>query len=185
MRITTRVPPDNLYTSTAALYGLFPHLTTAPSPVFTYTSSLPKGATAASSLGINFSYDTDVLWKWDPAANAWEHTYAGAPDIDTLTNQPVTATNVIVQIVSYTLGPVPESPGGTGDVESQTVGSGNGYVLRDGKSIKVTWHRASLSDPTTFTSASGQTVGLAPGRTWVEIVPDTVAKTAGSLTLTP
>ena len=55
-------------------------------------------------------------------------------------------------------------------------------MLRGGKAVAVTWHRATLSDPTSFTDAAGQTVGLAPGRTWVEIVPDTVA---GSIALTP
>lgn len=185
VRITSRVPPDNLYTSTSALYGLFPHLTTAPPPIFSYSSGLPGSAVATASLAINFSYETDVVWKWDAAADAWEHTYSGTPDVDAATNEPVTASNVVVQIVHYTLGPYPECTGCTGDVESQTVGSGPGYVLRGGKSIRVTWHRAALDDPTTFTDAAGQAVGLTPGRTWVELVPNTVADVAGNLTLTP
>jgi hypothetical protein len=181
-RIASRVPPDNLYTSTAALYGLFPHVTGPPAPVFDFTRSLPASASRIASFGVNFSYDTDVVWKWDAAAGAWLHTYSGVPDVDALTGQPVTATNVVVEIVHYTIGPYIESPGGSGDIESQTVGSGAGYVLRGGKAIAVTWHRAALSRPTRFTDAAGQAVGLAPGRTWVEIVPDTVA---GSITFNP
>jgi hypothetical protein len=187
VRITSRVPPDNLYTSTSALLALYPHDHTPPPPVFAYTRSLPRSATPASKAQINFSPGTDVVWEWDASARAWLHTYANSSpstDIDTLTNQPVTATNVVIEIVHYTLGPYPESPGGSGDVESQTVGSGSGYVLRGGKSIKVTWHRASTSAPTTFTDAQGHGVGLAPGRTWVELVPDTTASTPGNLTIT-
>ncbi len=181
-RIASRVAPDNLYTSTGALYKLFAGVTGPPPRVFDFTSSLPAVARRVASLGIDFSYATDVVWKWDPGADAWLHTYSGVPDVDALTGKPVTATNVVVEIVRYTIGPYLESPGGSGDIESQTVGTGPGYVLRGGKAVAVTWHRATLSDPTSFTDAAGQTVGLAPGRTWVEIVPDTVA---GSIALTP
>jgi hypothetical protein len=184
VRISSRVPPDNLYTSTSALWALFKPQA-APTPVFTYTAALPAAAGPAASLAIDFSQGTDVLWKWDAQSGSWLHTYGGVPDVDTLTGQPVTTTNIVVQIVDYTFGPYPESPDGSGDVESETTGSGAGYVLRGGKELPVTWHRPTTSSPTTFTDAKGQVVGLAPGRTWVELVPDTVASTSGALTLTP
>lgn len=184
VRITSRIPPDNLYTSTKALYGLFPKSTTPPKPVFTYTAKLPAAATPAASVAINFSYGTDVLWKWDPTTGTYLHTFSNVADIDTLTNKQVSTTNIVIQVVSYKFGPYAESPGGTGDVESQTLGSGTGWVIRSGASIKVTWHRPNLIDPMTFTDASGKTVGLAPGRTWVELVPDTTAAVAGNITIT-
>ncbi len=184
VRITTRVPPDNLYTSTAALWHLYPSDRTPPPPVFSYGGPLPAAATPASSLAINFSFGTDVVWKWDAPSGSWLHTYSGVTDVDTLTGKPATTTNIFVQIVHYTYGPYPESPGSTGDVQSQTVGSGRGYILRDGRSIAVTWHRPTLGSPTTFTDTAGQPVTLAPGRTWVEIVLNTIADTAGNLKIT-
>ncbi|MHB1988851.1 MAG: DUF3048 domain-containing protein [Acidimicrobiales bacterium] len=184
-RITSRVPPDNLYTNTASLWALYPSDRTPPPPVFSYGGTLPAAARPATSLAINFSPGTDVLWKWDSSAGTWLHTYSGVPDIDALTNKPVTTTNIVVEIVHYHFGPYEESPGSTGDVESQTVGSGSGYVLRDGRSIKITWHRASLTAPTTFTDAAGRAVTLAPGRTWVELVPNTTASTPGALQISP
>jgi len=183
VRITSRIPPDNLYTSTHALWALSKS-TLLPPAVFSFSASLPALATPASALSIDFSQGTDVVWKWDGRAGDWLHTYSGAQDIDVLTNQPVTTTNIVVQIVHYSFGPYAESPGGTGDVQSQTVGSGSGYILRGGKSIKVTWHRSSLSAPTTFTDADGEAVALAPGRTWVELVLDTTADIPGALTVT-
>jgi hypothetical protein len=63
-------------------------------------------------------------------------------------------------------------------------GSGSGWIFRNGKEIPITWHRAILKDDTTFTDAAGQPVGLAPGRTWVEIVLDTTAKSPGAITIT-
>ena len=173
IRISSRVPPDNLYTNTQALYGLFPKRRQPPKPVFTFSSSLPGGAVSTRSFFINFSYDTDVVWEWDASAHMWLHTYSGSPDIDGLTNQPVTTRNVVVLRVDYRFGPYCESncPGGSGDFESQTVGGGIGYVLRNGHSIKIFWHRKYLTAPFTFTHGKHGVVALSPGRTWVELVP--------------
>jgi hypothetical protein len=182
-RTTNRFPPDNLYTSTKALYALFPKQSRKPKPIFRFTSSLPAGAKPLASVELDFSGGTDVIWQWQPASHSWLHTYSGVPDIDALTNQPVTTTNIVVEIVPYTIGPFSESPGGSGDIESQTIGSGLGYALRGGRYIPVIWSRADLADPTTFTAANGKPVGLAPGRTWVEIMTDTQA--SGRIHFTP
>lgn len=181
-----RTAPDATYSSTQALWSLFPKRA-APAPIFRYTSALPADeAHNASSLAINFSAGTDVVWKWDASTGQWVHTYAGAgTDIDANTGQPVTATNIIVQIVHYTIGPYVESTGGSGDVQSQTVGTEHGWIFRNGQYVRVTWHRASYNSTTTYLDAKNQVVGLAPGRTWVEYVLDTTAKQRGAITITP
>jgi Protein of unknown function (DUF3048) N-terminal domain/Protein of unknown function (DUF3048) C-terminal domain len=183
VRITSRLAPDNLYTSTAALWSLA-RTTSPPQPVFSYSGALPSLATPASALSIDFSPGTDVVWKWDQRSGTWLHTYSGVTDIDALTSQPVTTTNIVVQIVHFTFGPYVESLGGSGDVESQTTGTGPGYLLRGGEAIRVVWHRATASSPWTFTDAAGRAVGLAPGRTWVEILLDVTADTPGALSIT-
>ncbi len=182
-RTSDRQPPDNLYTSTDSLYGLFPRLSQRPKPIFEYTTALPPGATPAASAELDFSGDTHAIWQWQPSTHSWLHTYSGSPDIDRLTNQPVTATNVVVQVVPYSIGPYIESTGGSGDIQSETTGSGTGYVLRDGHSIPIFWHRASPTSPLTFSGATGRPVGLASGRTWVEIMTDSQA--ANGIHLTP
>jgi hypothetical protein len=180
-----RQAPDSTYASAATLWRLFGYHP-APKPIFDYTTGpLPKGAQPAKDFAINFSGGTDVVWQWNSSTGQWVHTYSGVTDTDALTNQPVTTTNIVVQIVHYTIGPYNEDPEPqSGDVESQTVGTGKGWVLRNGEEIPVTWHRASLTSPTTYTSARGQPVDLTPGRTWVEFVLDTTAH-AGAITITP
>jgi hypothetical protein len=181
-RSSDRVPPDNLYANAQSLYALYPALSVPPVPVFTFTSALPAGASSVSSAQLDFSGGTDVVWQWQPGSHTWLHTYSGAADIDALTAAPVTATNIVIQVVSYTLGPYAESEGGSGDVQSQTTGSGNGFVLRDGKSIPIIWTRNRAGAPTTFTSLHGARVGLAPGRTWIELITNTQAATGIHLT---
>jgi len=178
-----RTMPDATYASPATLWKLFGHHA-APQPIFDYTTApLPAGAKPTSSFAINFSQGTNVVWQWDASTGQWVHTYSGVTDVDALTNQPVTTTNVVVQIVRYTIGPDSEDPEpNSGDVESQTVGTGRGWVLRDGEEIPVIWHRASPSSITTYTSATGQPVDLQPGRTWVELVLNTTAAIPGAIT---
>jgi hypothetical protein len=176
-RIASRVPPDNLYTSTAAVYALSPNEHIRPTPIFDFGAKVPADWTPAAALSIDFSAGTDVVWKWSPTERQWLHTYSGIPDIDAATGQQVSTTNIVVEVVHYQLGPYCESacPGGSGDVESDLLGTGSGYVLRGGRAFAVTWHRSSLTAKTTFTDAHGAEVTLAPGRTWVEIVPDDIA----------
>ncbi|MGA8297510.1 MAG: DUF3048 domain-containing protein [Acidimicrobiales bacterium] len=179
-----RVAPDSTYSSTQALLALFPKQS-APPPIFRYSASLPTGAHPASSVAINFSYGTDVIWKWDASAGQWVHTYSGQTDIDALTGKPVTTTNIVVEVVHYTIGPYVESTGGSGDVQSMTVGRGRAFIFRDGQYIPVIWHRPSLNSTTTFVSNTGQKVGLAPGRTWVEYLLDTTYKEKGGFSISP
>jgi len=183
-RISSRQAPDNLYTSTKSLYGVYPKLKTPPPPQFSYSAKPVSAATPASSLAVDFSFGTDVVWQWNAKKGLWMHTYSGTPDIDSLTNQQVSTTNIVVQIVKYTLGPHIESTGGTGDVQSQMLGSGPGYILRNGTVVKVTWHRTDEIQPTSYTDAAGQKVSLAPGRTWVEIVPNVQAKASHGIVIT-
>jgi hypothetical protein len=171
-RITSRLAPDNLYTSTSAILSLFPSAHAQPKPIFDFEKKLPTGSKPAASVAINFSYGTDVVWKWSASKQQWIHTYSGVTDIDAATAKPVTTTNVVIEIVHYQIGPYCESgcPGGSGDIESNLIGTGSGYVVRNGRSFAVTWHHASTAAMTTFTDASGNEVALAPGRTWVELV---------------
>jgi len=188
IRTTNRVAPDNLYTSTSALYslsGAFNKKNGPPPPIFSYSAGVAPGSTPLAAVHINFSYDTDVTWTWSPSLASWVHSYSDGPDVDALTGAAVTTSNVVVLVVKYRFGPYAEHIGESGDFESETLGSGSGYVLRDGRLLKVTWSRRFVTDPWTFTGPGGKPVSLAPGRTWVELLPDTTAAAAGGITFTP
>jgi hypothetical protein len=44
-------------------------------------------------------------------------------------------------------------------------------VLRDGKMIKGTWTRKTRDDEFSLHDTQGHTIALAPGRTWIELLP--------------
>jgi hypothetical protein len=52
-----------------------------------------------------------------------------------------------------------------------TVGSNPVWVLRNGKIISGTWKRPSISSPIRLVDRRGHQINLAPGRTWVELLP--------------
>ncbi|HTW99784.1 MAG TPA: DUF3048 domain-containing protein, partial [Acidimicrobiales bacterium] len=188
-QLASREPPDATYSSTGALYGLYKKATTPPRPVFQYGTSLNSRFKHVSSVQIDFSEGTDVEWQWDASKNLWMHYYldGGPPtaDIDQLTGDQVSTSNIIIQIVKYKFGPYAESPGSTGDFESNTIGTGQGWLLRNGEAIGITWHRAHYLDGLTLTDGAGQPIDLTPGRTWVELLPDTTADHPGNVVFTP
>lgn len=187
-QLSSRVPPDATYTSTQALWSTFKlaRFRRLPSPVFRYSAALPSTATPVAKVSIDFSSGTDSVWEWSPTDHAFLHYFDTTPDVDQLNQQQVSTSNVFIQVVNYRIGPYEETAGisGSGDVESQTVGTGRGWILRNGEKLAVTWHRAALPDPTTLTDAAGKPVGLAPGRTWVEMVIESTATQPGAISFT-
>jgi hypothetical protein len=60
-----------------------------------------------------------------------------------------------------------------------TIGHNPAWVLRDGKLIRGTWTRRKVGDPITLADAQGRPIALAPGRTWVELLPTPRKPTRG------
>lgn len=167
-----RFAPYNTYFSAAAGWGLAPTDTTPPAPVFTYSDTSPPG-TPLSSINIPFAPTNNVTWTWDPTGKHWLLSYSGTPATVASGTQ-IAAANVVVQTVQVTYGPWLENSEGGLEVQSKLTGSGPLLVLRNGVEVSGTWQRASLSSPTTLVASNGTTIPLAPGLTWVELVPATV-----------
>ena len=182
VRDNSRYAPYNAYTSTAQLYALLPNQTTAPQPVFTYSTTTPSG-TPVLSVNVNFSGQSNVTWTWDPTNSVWLRFYNGTQPDQNLDGTQNHAQNVIVQVVHVTYGPWLENSEGGLEVQAQLSGtSGAAQVFRNGVQITGTWSRGSASQPTVFKDAKGNVIPLAPGRTWIELLPDT---SSSSVVLAP
>lgn len=171
-----RVAPYSTYTSTAEGWGQDSSDTTPPAPIFTYSSNAPAG-TPVSSVHIPYSSTNDVTWSWDTASGLWALAYSGKPATVAGGGQ-ITTANVLVQTVQVTMGPWYENNLGGLEVQSKMTGSGPLEVFRNGQKVTGTWQRSSLTSPTSLTASDGNTIALAPGPTWVEIVPTSVSVTA-------
>jgi Protein of unknown function (DUF3048) C-terminal domain len=130
---------------------------------------MPAGATPAASADVPLSGVADVTWTWD--GKAWRRTQDGVPFTVTGTGR-IGPVNVILQFVHIASAGY-QDVAGTPVPSTVVVGTGNAELLRGGKVITGTWSKAARFDVTQFTTASGEPMTLQPGRTWVELVPDT------------
>ncbi len=170
-----RYAPYDTYVSGSGAWGLDASDTTPPAAIFTYSNVTPQG-TAVTGVHIPFAPTNDVHWAWDAPSGRWLLSWGSSPAMVANGGQ-VAATNIVIQTVHVTYGPWLENDVGGLEVQSQMVGSGPATVLRNGIAVTGTWQRASISSPTNLVSAAGTPIALAPGPTWVEIVPSTVVVT--------
>jgi hypothetical protein len=172
-RDPSRYAPHDLYTRTADLWRAGRASRNAPRPVFTYADAWGGRAKRASSVHLPYSSVSDVFWTWSRRDGGWMRSHGETPHTLEDGSQ-VIATNVVIQVVQVTASHIFDAAGNPSpDVE--LTGSGRAYVLRDGRVIVGRWERASLDDLTRFVSRDGTEIALAPGRTWVELLPSTVS----------
>jgi Protein of unknown function (DUF3048) N-terminal domain/Protein of unknown function (DUF3048) C-terminal domain len=168
-RSTVHAAPHNVYSSTKQLVHAGKsrrHSLHAPKPLFTYGPILPV-ARPARHVSLTWSYATSADWTW--AKTQWLRTQNGSPDVVASGGQ-VHATNVVVlsvKIASTGLRDVLGNP----SPEDVTVGHNKVWVMRNGKIIRGTWTRKTIGAPFVFRSKFGHVITLAPGRTWVELLP--------------
>jgi len=116
-----------------------------------------------------------VGFDFDAATKTWKRTMDGSPDVLQDGSQ-IESTNVIIQFV-----PEVAVEGATDSVGSQVYeakiqGTGEAWVLSDGKIVKGKWSKTAVTALTTYTDAAGAPVALSPGRTFVEL-PEPGAQT--------
>jgi hypothetical protein len=175
-RDPTRAAPHNDFVNVSSLLGLTRHRGSPPPALWPFRPAgsplTGKGVTPAKHITVNFP-TASATWDWNAKAGAWLRGQNGSADVDSAGHQ-VSAANVIIQFVNYyTAGyatgeglyrPAP-IPGG------QLTGTGQAWVLSGNSVVKGKWSRTSLGAVTSFVDASGAPIGLAAGRTWVELVP--------------
>ena len=85
----------------------------------------------------------------------------------------VAAKNIVVILTSvFFTSAFGLDPAGNPKLDMALTGTGPGIVFRDGRRQEVTWTRPDIFDVFTFTNAAGEAVRLAPGQTWIQIVPN-------------
>jgi hypothetical protein len=149
---------------------------TGPTPLqFDYAYPI-EDATATlqgapvGTMDIRYSSCANPHWDWDAAKGAWKRFEFDNPHMAKDGIQ-ITATNVIILWVKveYTNGTNPES---FVVVDSQQPG----FVATGGKVTSIQWIKTERRDRFHLTTLDGELVNLAPGNTWIELVPISGAK---------
>ena len=171
-RDDTRPAPHNLYTSTRSLWKAAKATEGAPAPVFSYDPEVAGSSRKARTVHLPFSSYSDVYWTWSRREGAWLRSHGTVPHVLEDGTQ-VRAANVVVMQVQVRTGAIVDAAGNHSP-EVELTGSGKAYVFRDGRMVVGRWERASLKDVTTFVTKAGREIALAPGVTWVELLPSTI-----------
>jgi hypothetical protein len=168
-RLGSRFAPENVYSSTARLRAeaarrsVHPGL---PSALFTYGPAVP-GSPTARQLSVVLGGSASASWAYDGAhyvrsENGSRHTLANG--------QQVRATNVVVLRVQVTHSGIIDAAGNE-DPFVLAYGSGAAEVFRNGVVEHGRWSRPAVGNAYQFTSTGGGALNLAPGPTWIELVP--------------
>jgi hypothetical protein len=126
----------------------------------------------ARTVHLPFSSSSDVYWKWSAGEHRWLRLHGDEPHLLQGDVQ-VSAANVVLQVVEVQPGTIID-PAGNPSPEVMLTGGGKAYLFRDGRMFVGEWIRDGLGDPTRFVTRSGSEFVLAPGTTWVELLPSTV-----------
>jgi hypothetical protein len=177
-----RRAPDDLFTTTAALWANTPEEWKLPVPLFQYRAkgeALPAAATEVQGVDVGFTgaASVPVQYRWDAERGGWARSQSGTPHVDEA-KALIAPHNVIIQYVDY-VNTGFFDVAGTPVPEASLYGFGEGLLLTSGHAIEVRWGRAEPGEPTRWEDPDGNPVRLTPGRTWVHLVP------SGNTTLVP
>jgi hypothetical protein len=168
-----RPAPYNLFSRTSTLWRHPAPQSSAPPALFPYrpagqaASGTPGGGTHIEYVGKHIT--TIVDYRWDSGAGGWARSQDGGPHKDTA-GAPVVPKNVVVQFVNYKdTGIIDRS--NTAVPEAELVGTGEAWILTDGKIVKGTWSKPTVDAVTAYNGPDGKAVPLTPGQTWVELAP--------------
>ena len=129
-------------------------------------SHAPVGGKPTSSVTLHWpaaSYKAE----WSESQKRWLLLHNSTLDL-AQSGKTLGPTTLVIQMVSITPSQYHDKVGGVTPF-SQTVGTGTGFILRDGKTYAATWSRSSAQVGTTWSLSDGSEISFAPGQVWVAL----------------
>jgi hypothetical protein len=166
-RSPDKVAPQNVIVRAIELVANFADKA-PPKPQFVYATD-PALATAVTAgdevtgFTTRFSSFQAPSWDWSASDGAFLRSQTNGPADVALSGERIAATNVVAIFVDIQV--IQDIP------TTFLVASGTGFVATGGHILPVTWSKASREAAIELRDSSGQEVTLAPGITWVELLP--------------
>jgi hypothetical protein len=177
-RTSERRSPHNVVVDMGLLQSQHKDLG-APQPMFAYSAFLPETQTYDPSTASSGLSTKDVTVKYAGATSFWAgdgkglmlRTQDGKPHLDGVTEEQVSAKNVVVLEVEIDTSNRSARDG----VVPRTImiSGGRAWVFEDGRHVEGTWSKASQTAPIVLLDSTGAPIKLTQGNTWVELMPNT------------
>ena len=174
-RVGSRQAPHNVYADPAALLAQADadHLAAPPAQFDIATAADQAAAvvagTPAASLALTLSGLSHPTWTWNGTFGTWLRAEGATAAVDA-DGSLLHATNVVVLRVEV-VATAGVDPAGNPVPETLLVGRGDALIATGGRTLPVTWVKNSVTDRLVLLGPDGNPALLAPGTTWVELVP--------------
>lgn len=120
------------------------------------------------ALVVKPGYQVNKPWfEYNEEEGLYYRYQHGSEQIDAIDNSQLSCKNIILQVSAVS---VIDEKYGYLDVE--TVGSGTGYYVTNGKAIPITWSKDSVTAPTHYYTEDGTEITMNLGKTWICVVDD-------------
>lgn len=158
-----RADGSTFYVATSTLFGLARGAAPA-SPRLTYAEAgdpfATKGAGKAAQVAVTIPGAATQRWAYVPASSSWQRADLKVP-----------VTNLVFQEVEYREIEVQKGSGVLVPSARVAVGSGRSTVLSGPAAVSGQWIRKGYKQVTNFLDPAGVPLRLAPGSTWVVLLP--------------
>lgn len=174
-RVGFRRAPHNVYADPQTLVSAADSGHSAPpAEQFVFARSAEQATavvdgTTASGLSFRLSAQARPSWAWDAGSGTWLRSESGAPAV-TPDGDRLSATNVVAITAAHPATRY-KAQGGTKVPTYALVDSGEAQVATGGKVVTGTWSKEAQDAPLRLFDADGEPLTLAPGTTWVELIP--------------
>ena len=174
-RTDDRVAPHNAYVTAQGLRDIADSLGISRSypegyePNLHFNSVDTPLAAGQDATYIQLPYPVNNPWfEYNAGDQLYYRFEYGAPHVDMETGEQLKFKNVIVQYADQSL------IGDTPLLEIQVIkdSMGTGLYFTDGKVIPINWSKTSWEDRTHYFTTDGQPLNLNPGKTMVQIIPE-------------
>lgn len=162
--------PDNLVADVSRLVDSAPEDSEPPEPLYNYSNNVRE--LGERSPGVVATARSDAQYVWSADDQGYLRFQGGEPHV-TRDDVQIAPTNVVIMTTTYLPSQIDAS-----SVDAVTIGRGRVEVYSNGFRVVGTWTREFARDPYTLETPEGETIGLAPGQTWVSLSP---ANTANEL----
>jgi hypothetical protein len=166
-----RFAPHNLYTDGKHLRGIARSVGAKDKELDAPWKFAPDLDIALRPRGakLDFGYSANhIHYDYDWRTNTYLRSVTGEKkQVDAATGKRVAPKNVVVMWMSF--GPLNDGSK-KHRLEAKVVGQGTAWIATNGKTIKGTWRKDSLTKPTQFFDSKGKQVVLTVGQTFINVL---------------
>jgi hypothetical protein len=165
--------PHNVYTDGEHLRGLASAVGAADGPLepaWTFDAALPATVRpAGTSLTVHYPTET-ITYRYDSITNTYWRYIDGsnAPQVDDADGKVVAPTNVVILRMRF--GALSDGHPEKHRLDADDIGEGEAIVSTNGRIIRGTWSKGSVTGATLLFDAAGRPITLTAGRTFVQVI---------------